>query len=74
MPAFSNTRPKSSGPKSRLIPSASSTSAEPDLEEIERFPCFAILMPPPARTKAAVVEILKLYERSPPVPQLSIAP
>jgi anthranilate phosphoribosyltransferase len=34
--------------------------ALPDLLEILRLPCFAIGMPPPAKTKAAVVLILKL--------------
>ena len=32
----------------------------PDLEVMERLPCLAILIPPPANTKAAVVETLKL--------------
>ena len=73
MPVWSKTRPKSSGFMSRLIPKTSKTSAEPDLEEMERLPCLAIWMPPAARTKAAVVEILKLLDWSPPVPQLSMA-
>ena len=34
--------PSSAGLRSRLMPKASRTSAEPDLEEIERLPCFAI--------------------------------
>ena len=55
------------------MPKASRTSAEPDLEEIERLPCLAMWTPPPAKTKAAVVEILKLKDLSPPVPQLSMA-
>ena len=73
IPVCSKTLPKLAASKSRLIPRASNTSAEPDLEEMERLPCLAILIPPPASTKAAVVEILKLKDLSPPVPQLSIA-
>src|SRR5699024_2977265 len=36
------------------------------------LPCFAILTLAPAMTNADVVEILKLCEPSPPVPQLSM--
>src|SRR5690625_7875290 len=37
-----------------------------------RLPCFATVIPAPAKTKADVVLMLKLFERSPPVPQLSM--
>src|SRR5262245_61061698 len=57
-----------------LMPSAASTSAEPDREEIERLPCLATGTPAPATTNAAQVEILCVPLASPPVPQVSIAP
>ena len=41
-----------------MIPAASSTSALPDFEDIERFPCFATFPPAAATTKAEAVEIL----------------
>ena len=53
------------------IPSASITSAEPELLEKARFPCFAILTPAPAAIKAAVVDILNVEALSPPVPHKS---
>src|SRR6185312_9399434 len=51
-------------------PSASSTSAEPDLEVAERLPCLATGQPAAAATRAAVVETLKV-EGPPPVPAVS---
>ena len=36
-----------------------------------RLPCLATVHPAPAATKAAVVEMLKVPEASPPVPQVS---
>ena len=63
-----------SGAHSILTPSAASTSAEPEREEIERLPCLATGTPAPATTKAAQVEILCVPLASPPVPQVSIAP
>ena len=68
IPVWSNTLPNCDGLRSILIHKACKTSADPDLEEIDRFPCLAIWMPPPAKTKAAVVEMLKLNDLSPPVP------
>src|SRR5579872_4418502 len=56
-----------------LTPSAASTSAEPHLEERLRLPCFATGTPAPATTSAVAVDMLKLPEASPPVPQVSIA-
>ena len=54
-----------------LQPSASSTSAEPDLEDTLLFPCFAMLTPAPDAIRPAQVEMLKVCEESPPVPQVS---
>ena len=56
-----------------LMPSVSTTSAEPQSEETERLPCLATLSPAPATTKAVAVETLKVPEASPPVPQVSIS-
>src|SRR5712691_5509951 len=62
-----------SGPRSILTPSASSTSALPHWLDAARLPCFATRPPAPATTRAVIVEILMLFERSPPVPTTSIA-
>ena len=43
-----------------LMPSASRTSAEPDYDDTERLPPLAIRIPPAAKIKQAVVEMLKL--------------
>src|SRR5690349_18002010 len=69
-PTSSMQRPTRSGSISTLTPSASSTSAEPDLLLLERLPCLATAQPAPAATSAAVVEMLKV-EGPPPVPQVS---
>ena len=55
-------------------PSAVRTSAEPDFDDSARLPCLATGTPHPAATKALAVEMLKLPEESPPVPQVSIVP
>ena len=60
-----------SGGRLMLMPSASSTSALPDLDETERPPCLATRAPAPAATKVAAVEMLKVCAESPPVPQVS---
>ncbi len=60
-----------SGVTSRFTPRASSTSALPHWLETLRLPCLATLSPPPAATKAVVVETLKVWVPSPPVPQVS---
>ncbi len=39
--------------------------------EIDRLPCLATLTPAPATTNETAVEILKVPEPSPPVPQTS---
>ncbi len=57
--------------RSMTIPSASRTSALPHWLEAPLLPCLAIFMPPPAATKAAAVEILKVFSPSPPVPTIS---
>ncbi len=54
-------------------PSASSRSAEPDFEVLERFPCLATEQPAPAAIRAAVVEMLKV-DGPPPVPAVSTSP
>ena len=59
--------------RSILTPSAVSTSAEPDFEESARLPCLATGTPQPATTSALAVEMLKLPEESPPVPQVSMS-
>ncbi len=64
-------RPTCSGVSPMFTPSASSTSALPDLLDTERLPCLATLAPAAAATNAAAVEILKVCALSPPVPQVS---
>src|SRR5271165_830276 len=59
---------------SMLTPKAVRTSAEPDFEERARLPCLATGTPQPATTSALAVDMLKLPEASPPVPQVSIVP
>ena len=54
-----------------LTPSDSSMSALPVAPDAALFPCFATITPEPATAKPAVVEMLKVPERSPPVPQVS---
>src|SRR5262249_59422495 len=73
-PQASMQRAMVSGAHSILTPSAVSTSAEPELDEIERLPCLATGTPAPATTKAAQVEMLYVPLASPPVPQVSIDP
>ena len=53
------------------MPRASRTSAEPVCEVMARLPCLATEAPAAAATRAAAVEMLKLPEESPPVPQVS---
>jgi len=48
-----------------------STSAEPLRELTARFPCFATRAPAAAATIAAAVEMLNVFEPSPPVPHVS---
>ena len=53
------------------MPRASRTSAEPHLLVTARLPCLATLTPAAAATRAAAVEMLKVFAPSPPVPQVS---
>ena len=71
MPTSEIERSTTSFVASTLTPSAVSTSAEPAREETARLPCFATVTPAPATTNAAVVEMLKVFRPSPPVPQVS---
>ena len=52
---------------------ASSRSAAPAGEEAERLPCLTTVTPAPAATIAAMVEMLTVMARSPPVPTTSTA-
>lgn len=60
-----------SGDSVRLAPSASSTSALPLDEEALRLPCLAMGTPAAAATNMDVVEMLKVWLPSPPVPHMS---
>ena len=60
-----------SGGANRSIPSSCKTSAEPVLLVILRLPCLATGTPAAAMARAAAVLILKVWEPSPPVPQVS---
>ena len=59
---------------SMRTPSASSTSALPQVPLAERLPCLATGTPQAATTNDATVEMLKVPAPSPPVPQVSTAP
>ena len=54
-----------------FTPRASRTSAAPLFDDAARFPCFATGTPPAAITREEVVEILKEFAPSPPVPTIS---
>ena len=54
------------------MPSALKTSAEPQFEVIDLFPCFATGIPNADNTNATAVEIFSENLPSPPVPQVSI--
>ncbi len=54
-----------------FTPNSCRTSALPHRLEIDRLPCLAMFRPAPAKTKAQVVEILKVSAPSPPVPTIS---
>ena len=72
MPISSMIFPAFSGVRSYLTPSSLSTSELPLALDTPLLPCFATNTPPAASTKAAVVEMLKVFLVSPPVPQLHI--
>ena len=52
-------------------PNAWSRSADPAWDVCPRLPCLAMRTPAPAATKAAVVDMLKVASRSPPVLTMS---
>ena len=72
MPALPSILTRCSGERSMFTPKASRQSVAPLWDEAARLPCLAILMPPAQATKAEVVEMLKLWALSPPVPTISI--
>ena len=53
------------------MPSAPSTSDEPDDELAARFPCLTTGTPDAAATTAAMVDTFTVPNRSPPVPTMS---
>ena len=59
------------GAMSIFTPRASRQSAVPHLLEAALFPCFATGTPVDDTTMEASVEILKVFEPSPPVPTIS---
>jgi hypothetical protein len=61
-----------SGLSSMATPSSCSKSALPQRLDMARLPCLATGMPAPATTNAAVVEMLKVWAPSPPVPHVSM--
>ena len=71
MPIFFRSSTHFSGDKSKFTPSASRQSAVPQREEAARLPCLATFTPEAAMTRAEVVEMLKLWALSPPVPTIS---
>ena len=60
-----------SGASKIWAPSASITSAEPEVDDTLRPPCLATRAPAAAATNIAAVEMLKVCEPSPPVPTIS---
>mmetsp|Transcript_8682 Transcript_8682/g.38626 ORF Transcript_8682/g.38626 Transcript_8682/m.38626 type:complete len:228 (-) Transcript_8682:225-908(-) len=71
MPTLSMHWATPSGERSSGIPMASRTSAEPDLLEIDLFPCLATVAPQAAERTAAIVDIFTVSAPSPPVPTIS---
>ena len=57
---------------SNRIPRVSSTSADPLEDDDARLPCLTTVVPVPATTRAAIVEMLTVCMRSPPVPTRSM--
>mmetsp|Transcript_36555 Transcript_36555/g.114541 ORF Transcript_36555/g.114541 Transcript_36555/m.114541 type:complete len:229 (+) Transcript_36555:434-1120(+) len=70
-PHFSTHSATFSGSSSILMPSASSTSAEPHMDDTERLPALQVLQPAAAASTAAAVEMLMVCAPSPPVPTMS---
>src|SRR5215468_10089338 len=73
MPTSSTHCATFAGDSSTLMPSVSTTSAEPHSEDNERLPCLATLSPAPATTKAVAVDTLNVPDASPPVPHVSMS-
>ena len=73
MPTWSMHCATLAGLRSRLTPRVSTTSADPQRLETERFPCLATLSPAPATTNAVAVETLNVPDASPPVPAVSMS-
>ena len=71
IPTSSSSLLHRSGSCAMFTPRASRQSAVPLRELAARFPCLATFTPPAARIKAEVVEILKVWALSPPVPTIS---
>mmetsp|Transcript_10499 Transcript_10499/g.32098 ORF Transcript_10499/g.32098 Transcript_10499/m.32098 type:complete len:329 (-) Transcript_10499:91-1077(-) len=71
IPARSMQRATPAGDRLRGIPTASNTSADPDLLEMDRLPCFATFAPEAAAAIAAIVEMFTVSAPSPPVPTIS---
>ena len=71
MPVSSIQRAIAAGVSVSGTPSASSTSALPDLLETLRLPCLLTRAPHAAATNMLQVEMLKVCEPSPPVPTMS---
>ena len=71
MPTSSRQTLTRSGGVSMFTPSAFRTSALPHRLDTDRLPCLATHKPAAATTNAAVVEMLKVPEPSPPVPHVS---
>jgi hypothetical protein len=61
----------SSGDRLMCTPSASITSALPEVDDTLRPPCLATRAPAAAATNTDAVEMLKVCELSPPVPTMS---
>src|SRR4051812_22457109 len=73
MPTSVRQRATSSGPRSSGRPNSSSRSAAPQADDAARLPCFTTRTPAAATAMAAIVEMLTVWARSPPVPTMSTA-
>ena len=73
MPTRSRHRSACSAVTAIFTPKASSTSALPHWLVALRLPCLATVTPAAAATMADPVEMLNVFEKSPPVPQVSMA-
>ena len=73
MPASATVRATPAGPRSSGMPKCSSRSAVPHSDDAARLPCLTTRTPQAATTIAAMVEMLTVWARSPPVPTTSTA-